>query len=201
MGNDMERQRSRERGRERGRERSRERERERERHTHTHTQTNQSKQTNKQNNQTTALCALPYYCLQKLNNPYARGKVPAGTMPHPSMRFETEVDSQPYAKDEVVKNPHMAANPHARGRIQVCDLRWNVQNPVWSPTSLAFSLALTSIHTASLLPHTAPAPGFSCRAAQCRTQVRGLRAATKGLTQTRAPRMKPPSRTHTLVGE
>ncbi|EGD80960.1 hypothetical protein PTSG_01544 [Salpingoeca rosetta] len=51
-------------------------------------------------------------------NPYARGKVPGGTMPHPSMRFEIGADEQPYAKEPVVHNPEMAANPHARGRIK-----------------------------------------------------------------------------------
>eukprot|EP00056_Hartaetosiga_gracilis_P023039 m.34855 g.34855 ORF g.34855 m.34855 type:complete len:486 (+) comp9959_c0_seq1:55-1512(+) len=50
-------------------------------------------------------------------NPYARGKVPSGTMPHPSMRFEN-----PHEEDGVFKKPpppnsEMANNPNARGRI------------------------------------------------------------------------------------
>eukprot|EP00043_Microstomoeca_roanoka_P019045 m.208675 g.208675 ORF g.208675 m.208675 type:complete len:503 (-) comp16932_c1_seq1:468-1976(-) len=50
-------------------------------------------------------------------NPYARGKVPGGTMPHPSMRFECTADEL-YAKEPVVHNPDMAKNPYARGRVK-----------------------------------------------------------------------------------
>eukprot|EP00049_Salpingoeca_infusionum_P025494 m.19724 g.19724 ORF g.19724 m.19724 type:complete len:512 (+) comp8069_c0_seq2:134-1669(+) len=56
-------------------------------------------------------------------NPYSRGKVPAGTMPHPSMRFEVPADEQDsmgaaIPKTEVVLNETAKTNPYSRGRIK-----------------------------------------------------------------------------------
>lgn len=46
-------------------------------------------------------------------NPYARGRVPAGTMPHPSARFEATTTVAAPSPDRATS----AGNPYARGRV------------------------------------------------------------------------------------
>jgi hypothetical protein len=47
-------------------------------------------------------------------NPYARGRIPSGTMPHPSMRFEEPGEAPPVP---AAPTSPPVNNPYARGRI------------------------------------------------------------------------------------
>ena len=50
-----------------------------------------------------------------VSNPYARGRVPGGTMPHPTARFEVYTeDTQAPVGASAVSSP---INPYARGRV------------------------------------------------------------------------------------